>query len=345
MSLKDDVLRALLDGQGPVSGEAIAERLGVSRAAVWLAVETLRREGHRVSAAPRRGYRIEGDDDVLDETVVRAFLTEGGPIRRVVCLEQVGSTNDYAKELALARADGASPDGTLILAARQTAGRGRRGRSFASPLGGVYMSLILRPCVGMERFQTITVAAALSVCLAIEELTPARPLVKWVNDVFVPAEDGRMLKVCGILSEAVTSVESGEIESVVVGIGIDLRAQSFDQELEGVAGSVLAPGDEDRVGRARLAANVAERLMGFAGRLDDPWIMQAYRERSMLLGQEISYVIDGRAMHVRAVGIDERGGLVIEDEHGTRTLSSGEVSLVRARQRGAADPCVGERRS
>ncbi|MBQ9564228.1 MAG: biotin--[Synergistaceae bacterium] len=347
MNVKEEALRMLeekrresLAGKGPVSisGESIAKNLGVSRVAVWKAIAALRKEGYRVNAASRRGYSLADSGDILTEEGVRAYLSPDSHIRCVVCLDTVDSTNTYAKKLAVAQEAG---DGTLVIANRQTAGRGRRGHSFVSPPGtGLYMTLILRPTVELGRFQMITIAAAVAVCLALEELTPARPLVKWVNDVFLRGEDGSERKVCGILSEAVTGVESGEVESVVVGIGVNLTTREFGEGLEETAGSVFHEGNDSEtqtlVTRVQLAARIAERLMGFAERLARPSpdgaaeLIQLYRERSLLLGREISYLQGEEPRRGRAVDIDERGGLVVEKEGGGRTtLRSGEVHEVR----------------
>lgn len=324
MSVKDEVLRFLESHRGrAVSGESIADRLAVSRASVWKAVKTLRSEGHKIDAASRRGYRMEPDSDVLSEEGIRSCLPEDSPIRRIVCLPSVDSTNTHAKELALAGA----PHGTLVVADRQTAGRGRRGRSFYSPAGtGLYMSMILRPRIELERFQAVTVAAAVAVCRAVEALTDRRPRIKWVNDIFLEGEDGTERKVCGILTEAISDVESGTIESVVAGIGLNVSTRHFIPDLRGVAGSLFAEG----LHRARLAAEIAERLMAYQERPDEPALIQAYRERSLLLGRAVRYLRDGRECRGRALDVDAQGCLVLQDEGGqTIVLRSGEVYEVR----------------
>ena len=149
MNIREEILRLLEEkrrdalagkGTGALSGESAAKRLGVSRAAVWKAVSALRKEGYNVNAATRRGYSLDKSSDTLTEEGVRACLTPDGPVRRVICLETVDSTNNYAKKLTNAE------NGTLIIANQQTAGRGRRGHSFVSPPGtGLYMTLVLRP--------------------------------------------------------------------------------------------------------------------------------------------------------------------------------------------------------
>ena len=324
MSVRDEVLGLLEIHRGEVlSGEWIAERLSVSRASVWKAVKGLRDEGHRIGAASRRGYCMELDNDILSEEGIRACLSERSPVCGVVCLASVDSTNTYAKDLALSGAG----HGTLVVADQQTAGRGRRGRSFFSPAGtGLYMSLILRPCVELDRFQAVTVAAAVAVCRTVEALTHCRPRIKWVNDLFMIGPDGAERKVCGILTEAVSDVESGAVESVIVGIGLNVSTREFAPELRTIAGSLFPKG----VCRNRLAAGIAERLMDYQGRLGDPGLIREYRERSLLLGRDVRYLRDGLECRGRALDIDEQGSLVLRDEAGeTVVLRSGEVYAVR----------------
>ncbi len=330
MAVKDEVLRMLEAHRGEaLSGELVAERLSVSRASVWKAVRALRDEGHKIGASTRRGYRMEPDSDVLSEEGIRACLSEGSPVRGVVCLASVDSTNTYAKGLALS----SGAHGTLVTADRQTAGRGRRGRSFFSPPGtGLYMSLILRPHIELERFQTVTIAAAVAVCRTIESLTCRRPRIKWVNDIYLEetngldGADGEARKICGILTEVVSDVESGAIESVVVGIGLNVSTRDFAPDLARVAGS-LFPGS---VSRNRLAAGIAERLLDCQERLGDPELIREYRDRSLLLGREVCFIRDGAECRGVALDIDAQGCLLLREEGGTVvTLRSGEVYQVR----------------
>ena len=264
-------------------------------------------------------------NDILTEKALRACLSKDSPVRRVICLETVDSTNTYAKRLALSGAE----SGTLVVANQQTAGRGRRGHSFLSPPGtGLYMTLILRPTADMEQFQMITVAAAVAVCLTLEDLTEARPLIKWVNDIYLRRGQEER-KVCGILSEAVSDAGTGSIGSVVVGLGVNLTTREFGG-LEDIAGAVFPEDIPPNVSRARIAAGIAERLMEFSRRLSAPELISAYRERSLLLGRKITYQQDGETRRARALDVDAQGGLVVENESGERlTLRSGEVFQIR----------------
>ncbi|MBQ3346859.1 MAG: biotin--[Synergistaceae bacterium] len=324
--MKTKILNALETQRGRyVSGEELADSLGVTRAAVWKSIESLRKEGHRIKATTNKGYMLESESDVLTAKGISSHLKEGSKVSRVICLGEVDSTNNYAKKLAM----NGEPHGTLIAANRQTAGRGRRGHSFESPAGtGLYMSLILRPETEAGKFQMITVADAVAVCLAVEELYPeARGNIgiKWVNDVYF-----RGKKICGILTEAVTGFESGEIESVITGIGINVSTKKFGAETSEIAGAIFAD-DEIRFGRDELCARVADYVMEFAEDLDNPAIIQVYRERSILTGREISYMKGERKCFGHVEGIDDKGGLIVRNDEGiNETLRSGEVFMVRA---------------
>lgn len=326
--MKTKLLRVLEDNRGKfVSGESIAEKFGVTRAAVWKAVASLRKEGHIIDAATNNGYKLVSSSDVLSAEGIRANLKPGSLVSRVICLGETDSTNNYAKRLALSGAE----HGTLVAANHQTAGRGRHGHSFESPAGtGLYVSLILKPKVDAEHFQMITIADAVAVCLAVEDLYPearGRLSIKWVNDIFF-----RGRKISGILTEGVSSFESGEIESVVTGIGVNVTTRNFPPEFAETAGSIFGEG-ESLFGRDVLCARIADYVMGFAENLEAPGLINAYRERSMLIGRDISYMKGDAKCTGHVEGIDDAGGLVITDMEGRReTLRSGEVFMVRTEE-------------
>ncbi len=329
-AMKTELLHYLEARKGEyVSGESLAEMFGVSRAAVWKAVASLRNDGHIINAVTNRGYSFVRTRDALTAEGICANLKPSSRVAKVLCLAAIDSTNNYAKKLASSGAE----HGTLVAADRQTAGRGRHGHTFESPAGtGLYMSLVLRPSVDAGRFQMITIADAVAVCLAVEELYPAsrgQLAIKWVNDVFY-----RGRKITGILTEAVSSFESGEIESVVTGIGVNVSTQKFSDEVSRTAGAVFSEGEEPVFTRDELCARIADHIMDFADNLDSPRIIEAYRERSLLTGQDITYMKnDGQCMgHVE--GIDDTGGLVVLNESGElETLRSGEVFMVRQYER------------
>ena len=210
MTTKERILALLEENRGtPLSGEVLAEELGVSRTAVWKAIKDLQKAGHAIAAAQNRGYTLDTDSEVLSEQGVRLFLRNKS--LNLVVAQELESTNLTAKQMAAAGA----PHGTLVVADSQTAGRGRRGRSFASPPGtGLYLSMVLRSALPMQSAVLVTSAAAVAVCRAVERAAGKRLDIKWVNDLFY-----RGKKCCGILTEAAADVETGGVDYLVVGIG------------------------------------------------------------------------------------------------------------------------------
>ena len=324
--MKTKILHMLENNRGEfVSGEALAKAFGVTRAAIWKAIRALRNDGHKIKAVTKNGYMLENFSDVLSAKGIIANLKPDTKISNVIFFDTINSTNTYAKKLALSGAK----HGTLIAANHQTEGRGRHGHSFESPAGtGLYMTLIMRPSIEISRFQMITIAAAVAVCLTIEDLYPdsrGDVKIKWVNDVYFHGK-----KITGILTEAVTNIEGGEIESVVTGIGINVSTEKFTDEVASLAGSIFAGDDEILFGRDELCARVADYLIDFAEDLNNPEIINIYRERSLLTGEDITYMKDDAQHSGHVIGIDDSGGLVIRNEDNEEEiLRAGEVFMVR----------------
>lgn len=314
MSVKESLLSFLEENRGTaVSGETIAKNLNVSRAAVWKAVKSLREEGYDIEARTNSGYMLSESSDILSENAIKTYYSGD-----VHVLDEVDSTNSYAKKLA---ADGAS-HGTMVIAKRQTDGRGRQGRSFCSPDGGVYMSVILRPDTDFSNGVLITTAAAVAVCRAIETLLPdSKVQIKWVNDVFFGDK-----KVCGILTEAVFDMESRSIGSVIVGIGVNLKTSEseFPKELLSTVTSLHG----NTVSRSRLAAEIANNLLSVCDTMSTGEYLDEYRERCFVIGKNISFTENNVWYGATAKTVDNTGGLVVTLPDGTeKTLRSGEVRI------------------
>lgn len=303
------LLQALSAAGGAyISGQQLAGQLGVSRAAVHKAAAALTAQGYALEAVSRRGYRLLGGDPFCAEAV--------GPYPAPVQVyDTLESSNRTAKLLAL---DGA-PHGTLVLTAHQSAGRGRLGRVFESPSGkGVYLSVLLRPAASA---QTATIGAAVAVCRAVQELCGLELGIKWVNDLYYQGK-----KVCGILTEAGTDLESGRLEWLVVGIGLNLtsRPEDWPEELRPIAGS-LYPGGPAPVSRAALAGAIARELLGLCPAFD---CLDEYRARCFVPGHWVTVCTGTESYAAKAVAIDDAGRLIVQREGGrTEALCHGEVSI------------------
>ena len=314
MALKDKLLEKFSANINTYfSGEELAEEFSVSRAAVWKAVRSLQNEGFDIDSSQSRGYCFTANNDFLREDLIRSHAPDVE--YPVYVFDEIDSTNNYAKILC---AKGAV-HGTLIAANHQTAGRGRRGRSFYSPKNtGLYLSLIIQPRDSEHIFR-ITPAAAVAAVEAIAETTGIHTGIKWVNDLFIAER-----KTAGILTEAITDFETGQIDRIIIGIGINCRDSELPEDIRDTAGSLGA----DNLSRSVLAAALWKRLLYWCNHLDDPALMEAYRMHSVVLGKEITYTYNNQLMQGKAVSIDDDGHLIIEKpDHSTQVLQSGEVSI------------------
>ncbi len=321
METKERILLLLEQNRDKaLSGQSLAESCGVSRAAVWKAVEALRQEGHRIQAATNRGYRLAADSDILcRETVLPHVQSQ---ISALLVPPEAPSTNTIAKELALQGA----PGGTVVLTGKQTGGRGRRGRAFESPEGGIYLSLLIRPQLPAEEGVRLTLAACVGVCRAMAALCGKEGQIKWVNDVYYAGK-----KVCGILTEGATSLENGLLDYAVVGVGLNYRwpEGGFSPELAAIAGSLYGPGSQPPFSRNSMAAALIDQLMDCLSRPLDPSIMAEYRARSMVAGKAIQVLRGEGSRPALAKAILEDGRLLVqyEDDGAEEALCSGEVSI------------------
>ena len=311
-STKQALLQALSAAEGAyISGQQLAEALGVSRAAVHKAAQALSAQGYALDSAPRRGYRLAGGDPFCADAV--------GPYPAPIHIyDTLQSSNLTAKQLAL----GGAPHGTLVLTAHQKAGRGRLGRRFESPAGkGVYLSLILRPALSAADAQSVTISAAVAVARAVKALCGLELGIKWVNDLYY---QGR--KVCGILTEAGTDMECGQLEWLVVGIGLNLTTSSADwpEELARTAGS-LYPGGPAPVSRAVLPGPLPGSCSPSA-RPSTVWTSTG--PAVFVPGHWVTVCTGADTYAAKALSIDDAGRLVVEREGGRQVaLQHGEVSI------------------
>ncbi|MGI6029464.1 MAG: biotin--[acetyl-CoA-carboxylase] ligase [Candidatus Heteroscillospira sp.] len=313
MSLKSDILSELEKNRGAaLSGQELSEKYGVSRSAVWKAVNTLKNEGHHISSAPKLGYSLMQESDVLSPEGIRAALPEKLRDMDIRVLEETGSTNNECKRLI----SGGISGYTLVAAERQTAGKGRLGRSFFSPEGSVYMSLAFRVDAEIADAVKLTTAASVAVARAVESLTDYRPAIKWVNDVYL---DGK--KICGILTEGVTDMESGRVRHMVIGIGLNCGSEPFPPELRDVAASI----DRGNVSRSRFIAAITTELVNC---IEGAPFMDDYRARSCVLGKRIKCIRNGAVTPAEAIAIDDDGALIVRLEDGREErLNTGEISV------------------
>ena len=320
---KDDVLELLEMGDF-VSGQKMSESLGITRAAVWKAIQQLRTEGYGIDSVTNRGYRLTSRPDLLSRPGILRCLGEHPWRDRLVVLDSVDSTNTYAKKLALA----GSPDGTVVISNNQTAGRGRMGRTFQSPRDkGIYLTVLLRPNLPPERLMPVTAMAGVAVCDAVEQVCGVRPGLKWPND---PVIGGR--KLCGILTELSLEGETGRVQYLVLGIGVNVSQQpeDFPPDVAEIATSLSAYLGRE-VSRPQLAAAMVRELERLYTTLlsgDLSSYLASYRQGCVNLGKTVQLLGDGKREVVTALDIDPDFGLVVRTETGEeKVVRSGEVSV------------------
>lgn len=320
--MKERVLEELSRAGGHVSGEAISAKLKKSRTAVWQWITELREAGYEIEASPRRGYRLVRRPDRLYPWEVKRHLRTAVLGREFEYAAQMSSTSDVAK----ARAKEGAPEGLVVVAEEQLAGRGRRGRMWSSPFGlGVWSSILLRPEITPYEAPQMALLAALATSRAIEEETGLPAEVKWPNDVLV-----RGKKVSGILVEMDAELES--VRSLVVGIGINanLPAEALPAEVRASATSLLVAGGGP-VDRAALLARTLgalEQVYLTWQRVGFPPLLEEVRSRLGLLGRSVSVFEQGRTWAGRAVDVAPDGALLVRRESGEVVpLYAAEVSV------------------
>lgn len=325
MSIKKNVFDLLSEAKGkPVSGSSMAEKLNVSRNAVWKAIDSLRADGYTIDSSTNKGYTLVSENNILSSESIKKHLKHPSGIPDgidILVLPTVDSTNNYAKKEA---AKGA-PEGLVIVSEEQTAGKGRLGRRFESPgKTGIYMSILLRPKFSAQESLSITTASAVAVAKAIEEISGNPAKIKWVNDVYMNEK-----KVCGILTEASINFETGGLEYAVSGIGINVKYPDggFPEEISSIAGAVFDSECGDDI-RCRLIAAIIDNFFELYNKLPHRAYLEEYRSRSLLTGREVDFIFEGKDESGVVTGIDDSARLLVRLADGTeKALSTGEVVI------------------
>lgn len=324
--MKTEILKLLRETDGYISGQQISEQFGVSRTAVWKVIRQLQEDGYQVEAVRNKGYHIVDSPDVMTREELTSLMKTRWAGRNILYYDVTDSTNQRIKQAG----DEGAPHGTLAVADRQTAGRGRRGRTWESPAGSsIYMSILLRPDVAPNKASMLTLVMALSVAEGIRECVGSGEdvpelQIKWPNDIIINGK-----KLVGILTEMSAQVDY--INHVTVGVGINVNMTEFPEEIADTATSLRLECGHT-VKRAPLIAAVMERLEenyeifleteDLSGLLERYSTLLINRDRDVLIiGQKEKY-------QAHALGIDNTGELIVKKEDGTlEKIYAGEVSV------------------
>ncbi|MBE3036377.1 MAG: biotin--[acetyl-CoA-carboxylase] ligase [Candidatus Atribacteria bacterium] len=295
-----------------ISGEALAQKLGISRVAIWKQVQRLKDMGYAIIADQNLGYCLISRPDLLIPQEVQGGLFTKYIGKEIYYFPELKSTNIMAKEKALHRAEGIN-EGTLIIAERQSAGKGRLGREWFSPAGGIWLSIILYPQLPPSYISRITLMTAVAVVKAIKMCVQIEPQIKWPNDILINEK-----KVCGILTEM--SAELDIINWVVVGIGINVNIdhREFPEDIQGNTISLKEVLGKEilRVKMVQIFLQEFEKYYESLKRREFSSILKEWKLYSHTLGRKIRVDMGERIVTGEAVNINEEGALILKKEDG-----------------------------
>ncbi|HFI0054100.1 TPA: bifunctional biotin--[acetyl-CoA-carboxylase] ligase/biotin operon repressor BirA [Streptococcus suis] len=291
-----------------ISGEDLAQELGISRTSIWKAIRQLEAHGLTIEAARNRGYKLAEGDLLLPDLISQELQL---PVH-------LNADSDSTQLDAKQGIEAGHTSPALYLAPYQNKAKGRFGRPFyASKSGGIYMSLRLSPNVPFLEFKPYTILAAAAVVKALQSLCDLDIQIKWVNDIYLGQK-----KVAGILTEAISSMENQRVTDVIIGVGINVHIDDFPKELRQSAGNLFD--DHPPFTRNQLITAIWKAFL----ETDDKELIALYKEKSLVVGQQVSFVENQVEFKGTAIAVTDTGNLVIQLDNGkAKIISSGEISL------------------
>ena len=319
--MKEEILRLLRSADGYISGQELCNRFGVSRTAVWKAINQLKEAGYEIEAQQNKGYKLMAAPDLMTEAEIKSLMHTDWVAKEVLYFDTIDSTNTKAQELA----EKGYPSGTLVVADKQESGKGRRGRSWVSPSGtGIFMTLMIKPDINPNNASMLTLVAALAVAKAITSVTGEEALIKWPNDIVVNGK-----KVCGILTEM--NAQFDYINHIVVGIGINVHNESFPEEISQMASSLMIEEGGKRFHRAQIIAETMSYFEQyydtFLKTQDLSALVREYDELLVNRNKSVRVLDPKEPFDGKAMGITPKGELIVDTWESRKLVSSGEVSV------------------
>jgi birA, biotin-[acetyl-CoA-carboxylase] ligase region len=318
--MKTEIIKILRNTDGYVSGQQLCDQLGVSRTTVWNVMNQLKEEGYELESVSKKGYRLKTCPDLITAEEVQSLVATEFIGKKVEFFEEVDSTNNVAKRLA----DATDADGMLVVAEVQTAGKGRRGKSFLSPRGtGIWMTLILKPDMNPVNASGLTLVAALAVAQGIKEVTGLDTYIKWPNDIVIHGK-----KICGILTEM--SSELDYINHIVIGIGINANTEEFPEEIQSVATSIFCESGK-KVKRSDLISSILKYFemyyLIYLKNENFAELILEYKGKLINIGKQVRVLEGTKEFTGIALGINKTGELLVQTGEEVKTILSGEVSV------------------
>lgn len=319
--MKEEILRLLRSADGYISGQELCNRFGVSRTAVWKAMNQLKEAGYEIEAQQNKGYRLMAAPDLMTEAEIKSLLHTDWVAKEVLYFDTIDSTNTKAQELA----EKGYPSGTLVVADKQESGKGRRGRSWVSPSStGIFMTLMIKPDINPNNASMLTLVAALAVAKAITSVTGEESMIKWPNDIVVNGK-----KVCGILTEM--NAQFDYINHIVVGIGINVHNESFPEEISQMASSLMIEAGGKRFHRAQIIAETMSYFEQyydtFLKTQDLSALVREYDKLLVNRNKSVRVLDPKEPFDGKAMGITPKGELIVDTWESRKLVSSGEVSV------------------
>nr|WP_308650942.1 biotin--[acetyl-CoA-carboxylase] ligase [uncultured Agathobacter sp.] len=319
--MKEEILRLLRGADGYISGQELCNRFGVSRTAVWKAINQLKEAGYEIEAQQNKGYRLMAAPDLMTEAEIKSLMHTEWVAKEVLYFDTIDSTNTKAQELA----EKGYPSGTLVVADKQESGKGRRGRSWVSPSGtGIFMTLMIKPDINPNNASMLTLVAALAVAKAITSVTGEEAMIKWPNDIVVNGK-----KVCGILTEM--NAQFDYINHIVVGIGINVHNESFPEEISQMASSLMIEAGGKRFHRAQIIAETMSYFEQyydtFLKTQDLSALVREYDKLLVNRNKSVRVLDPKEPFDGKAMGITPKGELIVDTWESRKLVSSGEVSV------------------
>ncbi len=318
--MKAEILKMLRETDGYVSGQELCNKFGVSRTAVWKTINQLKENGYEIEAVQNKGYHLLSAPDIMDKTELESIHATEWAGCEIYYFDSIDSTNTKAKEFA----EEGHPSGTLVVADRQTAGKGRRGRSWESPTGiGIFMTLMLKPEINPNNASMLTLVAAMATTRAIRRVTGVSAMIKWPNDIVMNGK-----KVCGILTEM--SAQFDYINHIVIGIGINVHNEDFPEEIAKTASSLYLESGQ-HIHRASLIEAFLEEFEDvYAEYLkteDMEGLQKEYDAMLVNRGRQVRVLDPKEPFEGKAMGITKKGELIVDTWESRKLVSSGEVSV------------------
>ncbi|HHX49661.1 MAG TPA: biotin--[acetyl-CoA-carboxylase] ligase [Clostridiales bacterium] len=319
MQTKDKILKILEENSNQyISGEDLALELNISRTAIWKAIKQLKSLGYDIEGVSTKGYNLTKSGDILSKEKIQSMLNQNFDI---VYFDEIDSTNSYAKKLGEK-----AFNQTLIIANEQGKGRGRMGRFFYSPKDlGVYFSLLLKPKIDATKSVMLTTLAAVSIAEVVEEMTDKKVSIKWVNDLLIENK-----KFCGILTEGSISMENGELNYAVVGMGVNIYKpkKGYPKNIENIATALFENDQKQYDFKNKFIANVVNKFMLYYENIESLSYFNSYKKRSISLSKTVDVIKLNEVKRAKVLDLDENFSLVVQYENGDiEHLSSGEISI------------------